>query len=50
MVRLVVSPEASAFVARTTCPVLEKPFRFSAMDELVERVAARRPPEPAIAR
>ena len=36
-----VSPEASAFVARTACPVLEKPFRFSALDELVERLAAR---------
>jgi PAS domain S-box-containing protein len=36
-----VSPEASAFVARTACPVLEKPFRFSALDELVERLATR---------
>jgi DNA-binding NtrC family response regulator len=37
-----VSPEASEFVARTTCPVLEKPFRFSTLDEVVERVTARR--------
>jgi len=37
-----VSPEAAAFVARTSCPLLEKPFRFAALEEIVRRVTVRR--------
>jgi CheY-like chemotaxis protein len=33
----VVSAEAAEFVARTTCVVLEKPFEFSALDDMIRR-------------
>jgi CheY-like chemotaxis protein len=33
-----VSPDAAAFVARTDCAVLEKPFQFANLDALIERV------------
>ncbi|AHG90065.1 PAS sensor protein [Gemmatirosa kalamazoonensis] len=36
-----VSPEAAEFVERTSCPVLEKPFRFATLDGLVERATTR---------
>jgi signal transduction histidine kinase/CheY-like chemotaxis protein len=35
----VVSPEAAAFVARTRCTVLEKPFELSDLDAIIQRVA-----------
>lgn len=34
----VVSEEAAAFVARTRCPVLEKPYELATLDALVARV------------
>jgi PAS domain S-box-containing protein len=37
----VVSPEAAAFVARTRCAVLEKPFELSDLDALIRRAAVR---------
>jgi CheY-like chemotaxis protein/anti-sigma regulatory factor (Ser/Thr protein kinase) len=36
----VVSPEAAAFVARTRCTVLEKPFELSDLDAIIRQVAA----------
>ncbi len=36
----VASDEAAAFVSRTTCTVLQKPFELSALAEVVERVRA----------
>jgi CheY-like chemotaxis protein len=35
----VVSPEAAAFVARTRCTVLEKPFELSDLDAIIRQVA-----------
>ena len=37
----VASPQASDFVARTTCPVLQKPFELAILGELVERIRRR---------
>jgi CheY-like chemotaxis protein len=36
-----VSHDAAAFVARTQCAVLEKPFQFATLDALIERITAR---------
>ena len=35
------SPDAAPFVARTTCPVLLKPFELAALDAIVAAVLAR---------
>jgi PAS domain S-box-containing protein len=39
-----VSADAAAFVARTRCAVLEKPFELSALDAIVREVVARETP------
>jgi DNA-binding NtrC family response regulator len=36
----VVSAEAAAFVSRTRCPVLQKPFELAALRELIEQLRA----------
>ncbi len=36
----VASEEAAAFVARTTCPVLQKPFELAALAQVVDQVRA----------
>ena len=40
----VASPDAAAFLQRTRCPVLEKPYELSVLAETVERVRASAPP------
>jgi DNA-binding NtrC family response regulator len=45
----VASPEAAAFVQRTKCSVLQKPFELKMLDEVVTRLrnTATMPAEPA---
>ena len=40
----VASPDAAAFLQRTRCPVLEKPYELSVLAETVERVRGSAPP------
>ena len=40
----VASPDAAAFLQRTRCPVLEKPYELSVLAETVERVRNSAPP------